>query len=657
MFLLIWIFTIILIHDPVIVKFEKTEKKNVLKVLFDSSESTLLRGDTPWNLAYKNKGELIRTFANDTEVEYYTFDEALHPMNVADIFVPEGGKGTNLPLALQDFYKDSTHTNIQCLVFTDGQTPWQNENWNDLIHSGIKIHAVGLGKKHVSDTLDLKINYLSVPKYARIGDSVRVSYQIEKEGFIDKPVLMKVFAGSQQIQNKMLYFGQSRGLNEDSFTYRPENEGPVDMIMELEVLENEIDKTNNRVKRRMQVSAVSPKILWIQEELNFDHATLLKWVRKTQPMEMDYILKVTRGNWKISTNELKQGMINKKYLGKYQSIWILGDPMAYFSAEDWSFLVEYISSTGGNILFYPNRTFFEKISEFPVPLRTCIPIIDKGDKVILKNDVIFLNKEKYGMELRFNKVYSPIEPKPNVEHMLIGTGKDHQLYDILLQMKLGKGYTRMICARGIFENILNNSDNANVLKFMGHLGLSDGNHTGLGPDNKKEWVLGEGVFPIHKKNEIAWKGQLTNGPPEELVLKIFRSKALYQEYILPVETIENDVFQVKTSIAFDVEGKYELKLFHENNEIDENEISVVDHQMETSYLELNELFLRELSSRTGGVFYDELSFIEQNQPIQWHISYTESFEEIKLRENVWVMLSLILLLCLAFFLKRSVRIP
>lgn len=266
----ILVIVVFLFLQPVIQLVFQIHKSPTVALLLDNSSSMLLtdrHGLRSDSLKYLLK-ELNESPPQDSvNIRKYLFDEKLQVFHKDSMSF--NGNQTNISLAFQGILDSLIHYNIQAIVLvSDGQF---NQGMNPLKlaeSSSVPIFTVSLGDSFPKK--DVKISSIQAERVVYVGEQINAKVNIVQNGYEQRGVVVRLLEGKKQISAKTIQLPVEGFEKEVLFTFQPEKPGEFRYVFEVESLEDEHTRQNNRASFLLTVLKSKVKVTLLSGQPNFD---------------------------------------------------------------------------------------------------------------------------------------------------------------------------------------------------------------------------------------------------------------------------------------------------------------------------------------------------------------------------------------------------
>jgi hypothetical protein len=276
------VIVVFLFLQPVVQLVFQIHKSPTVALLLDNSSSMLLtdrNGLRSDSLKYFLKEIGESTLQDSMNIRKYLFDEKLGVFHEDSMSF--SGNQTNISLAFQGVLDSLIHYNIQAIVLvSDGQF---NQGMNPLKlaeSSPVPIFTVSLGDSFPKK--DVKTSGIQVERVVYIGEQTTVKVNIVQNGYQQRSVVVRLLEGKKQISAKTVKLPVDGFEKEILFTFQAEKPGEFRYVFEVEGLEDEQTRQNNRASFMLTVLKSKMKVTLLSGQPNFDQR-MFSYVLKQIP--------------------------------------------------------------------------------------------------------------------------------------------------------------------------------------------------------------------------------------------------------------------------------------------------------------------------------------------------------------------------------------
>ncbi|MFV1968709.1 MAG: hypothetical protein ACC628_25100 [Pirellulaceae bacterium] len=253
---------------------------------FNLARSLLLHKDRGWldRLAVNYRLKLYR-IGPSTRPETGSpddFREALRGMEPV-------GDASRLGQGLQDVLDAQRgRPTAAILILTDGVTT-EGQTIGDVAEQArrkaIPLYLVGLGSDRPPS--DVRLSDLLVDDVVFVDEMVNFEVQLHGNGFSGKPAVVRLLKRGHQesLAETTVVVPADSAPTTVRLAYRPQEEGVFEHVVEVEPLDGEMNRDNNRLARRVTVRDATLRVLFVQAypsyEFRFLKDLLSRAVRRT----------------------------------------------------------------------------------------------------------------------------------------------------------------------------------------------------------------------------------------------------------------------------------------------------------------------------------------------------------------------------------------
>ncbi len=271
---LVLIITVFLFLQPVVQFLFQSYRTPTIALLFDNSSSMSLEdrnGIRSDSVKYLLKTLNEKNIKDSLSLRKYKFDEDIGTLNNDSLQF--SGEQTDISQALKTILDSLIQYNIQAIVLiSDGQFNQGMNPLKDAKMSPIPIYSVPVGDSLPSK--DIKISSIHMDRIAYSGEQVSVKVSIMQNGYDKKNMMVRLFEGKKQIAAKATDLPTSGFEKEVEFSFETKQSGEFRYVVEIDQLESELTKQNNRSSFLLNVMKSRMKVLLFSGQPTFDQQML-----------------------------------------------------------------------------------------------------------------------------------------------------------------------------------------------------------------------------------------------------------------------------------------------------------------------------------------------------------------------------------------------
>lgn len=364
------------------VGFDETSRINLAKaLLLDGDGRLLAQLRKRYNLKFYYLGESARAQSDDGKkllagIRDHAADQQQSRLGkgLRDIIEGQRGRPTAAVILLTDG------------VTTEGKSIGEVSDYARM--KSIPLFAVGVGNQQ--SPRDLRLSDLLVDDVVFVGDLVNFEAKLTGSGYQNKRVSVRLLkqGESQPLAQETVTVGRDGEPQPVRLTHRPPEKGDFEFVVEVQPLEDEADKQNNRLMKTVSVRDETIRVLLVQNYPNYEYRflkTLLERQVKTEAgggksIELSIVLQEAgEGFSKVDASARLGFPVGREELFGYDVI-IFGDvDPSEFTAAMMDNVAAFVKERGGGIVFMAGPRYTPlayrgtPLAElFPIDLNTAV---------------------------------------------------------------------------------------------------------------------------------------------------------------------------------------------------------------------------------------------------------------------------------------------
>ncbi len=257
---------LVCVADPLLRSYSSDGRGRSLAVLWDCSESMGIRDDARGRTRMERAKEALRgpleALSRDFRLGFFAFSRSMREEDGLDGMAPDGD-GTDIAGALARIgtaAKDGAFAGI--LLVSDGADTEKGDFRNAtslLQRAGLPVYAIGVGETSLPD---LAIAQVKVERVVAKDTLMRVEVAVEKRGFLDMTVPVRILHGEKVVKEKQTTI--TGGSATVEFEFLPPASGFLELAAEVPVQEGEAIAANNRMPFAATAIARKLKVLYME---------------------------------------------------------------------------------------------------------------------------------------------------------------------------------------------------------------------------------------------------------------------------------------------------------------------------------------------------------------------------------------------------------
>lgn len=240
------------------------------------------------------------------------------------------------------------------ILLSDGVTS-EGESWSEAAalaqRRGVPVFAVGLGSE--TPLQDLRLSDLLVDEVVFVDDVVHFQAKLTAHGFAGQGVELVLRRADRpeplaRTEVTVNADGQPQNVR---LSYRPDEVGQFDFVVEAVPREGELDAENNRQQAQVSVRREKVRVLLVEAYPNYEFRFLKNLLERDETIELNTVLQEADPEYTASDRTaLKVFPSRRETLFEYDVI-ILGDVNpAFFSATTLENVRQFVAEKGGGLV-------------------------------------------------------------------------------------------------------------------------------------------------------------------------------------------------------------------------------------------------------------------------------------------------------------------
>jgi hypothetical protein len=596
------------------IKYHKTPSLNSIKSGYEEIKDKLLKKNISFNS--------------------FIFDDKIDLIQASNF--NGGGLTTNLWKVL-DLIIDSENNLAGAIIISDGIITEGKNSVDDLMNLKIPIHVIGVGER--SELVDISILSLDVPTVVLKGDKVDLKVTIQSIGNINERLNVSLYRESKLLGSKPIRLSGMGSKNEANFRFNAKEIGRQQFEVRVSSVKDEINIQNNRQKFSLLVLKDKYKVALITGSPNKNTSPIKKIIKKNKRIRLDHYIRVRDQKFKPDINNFWKSPYELIIFDNYpikplspNFIRILGKKII----ANQSSLMHVTGPNQGNkslkgintilgIALVDSTQISEKVYwdfiktnntdiDYP-PLEQSLFLI--GERTTADSLAIFESGWPLWIRNKNNNFRSVIfaTSELNVLYHFQDNKNQNNLLNSILSTEVGWLLKTDASNENYFRLNKDSFQQGEMIKL-----------TGTQPFDNSSFVNSIN-FAIVKDNETKYSGDI--------------------DYNFDRERWEGE-FRASSP------GSYLYKLFMAESKkpFQTGSFTVLESQIELSQVYLNQELLKKISNNTNGEYYHWDDRDKLLKLISPKVRREFKADIIKLTENRFVLIILIILLCFEWALRR-----
>jgi len=249
------------------IKYHKTPSLNSIKSGFQEIKDKLLEKNISFNS--------------------FIFDNKIDPLQASNF---NGDGLTTNYWKMLDLIIDSEKNLAGAIIISDGIITEGKNSVDDLINLKIPIHVIGVGER--SELVDISILSLDVPTVVLKGDKVDLKVTIQSLGNINERFSVSLYRESKLLGSKPIRLSGMGSKNEAKFRFNTKEIGRQQFEVRVSSVKDEINIQNNRQNFSILVLKDKYKVALITGSPNKNTSLIKKIIKKNKRIRLDHYVRV-----------------------------------------------------------------------------------------------------------------------------------------------------------------------------------------------------------------------------------------------------------------------------------------------------------------------------------------------------------------------------
>lgn len=290
---------LLLLFEPIVRLIDREEKKAVLAVLVDNSQSLLMTSSTDSTAVPVR--ERIRTLldhlpaaARDAEIQMFSFDSGLNARTLDLDSLAFDGSRTNISRALEQLRERSGAENMRgAVLLSDGQ---YNTGRNPLYVA--ERYAVPIYTAVLGDTAlhrDVQVRRVTTNDIAYVETELPVQVGLRADGYGGEPVTVTILQDGRALSSKSVDLPAGSSEITVDLSVTPENEGLHRYSVAVSRLDGEATYRNNVESFTVRVLHTKRTVLMLAAAPSPDVSSTRQLLAAIPTFEVDTYVQKSRG--------------------------------------------------------------------------------------------------------------------------------------------------------------------------------------------------------------------------------------------------------------------------------------------------------------------------------------------------------------------------
>lgn len=328
---------------------------------------------------------LIRSYIakhkNDDIFIYDLFGRRIYPFLLR--FTRPGGEFTDITAAIEKVRHKLKDRRIkEAFLISDGCNLSEEEIQTSLYGTPFPINSVLLSEGAREPAKDIGIADIVVNKTARIEEALEAEFIIRNYGYDSVSIPLEIKYGKDVLASANVYLTGEERIKKVKLKIAPHSYGDLVYTAALDVKEASKISHDNTKNFTVTVRKEPIRVLYVDGFLRWEHKFLKRALEKDKEVELNSVLRTTRASGE--KKEARGELFTKDALSN-NTIVILGDIEAgYFTNRELDNLVGFIAD-GGSLVLLGGYSSFGKDGFRATALANALPVVFSDEEDIQVN--------------------------------------------------------------------------------------------------------------------------------------------------------------------------------------------------------------------------------------------------------------------------------
>ncbi len=246
---------------------------------------------------------------------------------------------------------------------------------------GVPIFTVGVGNPE--EPKDIALVNLEARDVVLVNDRVNFNLTIRSRGYEREKVSATLRFGDEVKQTKEITLKGHNELQRETLSYKPQEQGEFEVVLELKLMPGEQFKENNKLTHQLRVVDEKIKVLYIDCYPRWEYRYLKNALVRDETMKVQCLLQSADEGFPQESSPgvppLEHFPVTKTEFFENYHVIILGDvdpshPRHPITTEQMGWIKEFARKMRGGVLFMAGENFSPE-SYRDTPLADLVPVI------------------------------------------------------------------------------------------------------------------------------------------------------------------------------------------------------------------------------------------------------------------------------------------
>jgi hypothetical protein len=662
-----------ILFEPILKLSWQQKEKPIVAILLDNSASMTLKnnGESRAQKAISVlNSELIQNGVKDVNFNYHQFSYKLDPLLIEELdslnFVADG---TDLSASLKQLQEQNINSYLSAIILlSDGINNLGENPIRTAEDINLPIYPVSVGKS--VNQKDIVISKITTNQLAYANSEVPVDISVKSTGYNNKKVKVDLLDGSKVMDSKFIELSDNLE-SQFRLTFFPQEIGMQKYSIRIPVLKDELTPFNNQKNFFVKVLKSRIKILYFAGGPGPDFSFIKRMLETDPNIEANYW--VARKNQGFYQGNFSEDLSKLK---NYDCVILQNYPPKNYNDHTISMLKNLLDSDATPLLVIAgNNNNYQKLSElknylpFLLPLREYaeFEITPRLSPIGLTHPVTRINDDELKNQTLWQEVppifYSlnNVQLYPGSEILLTANAVEknvrlqNKVLPLIISRKIANSKSMVILGYGIWRwdllmwgvgksNLLFTQLLSNSIRWL--INKEDNKTVRLTPD-QEIYRSGQKISfscQVYNENYLPLNGA-------EVRVQIFNEKANYE---ILLSSIGDGKYEGELHALEGGEYKYNGSAQYKNILMgsDSGQFSVENLNLEHLQTKIQNDFLKQLATKTGGQFINDSNFVSLEQALKFPLKTRIESREWQLWNKLILLILVILFLSIEWFLRK-----
>jgi hypothetical protein len=662
-----------ILFEPILKLSWQQKEKPIVAVLLDNSASMTLKnnGESRAQKAISVlNSELFQNGVKDVNFNYHQFSYKLDPLLIEELdslnFVADG---TDLSTSLKQLQEKNINTYLSAIILlSDGINNLGENPIRTAEDLNLPIYPISVGKS--VNQKDIVISKITTNQLAYVNSEVPVDVTIKSVGYNSKKLKVDLVDDSKILDSKHIEL-TNNFESQVRLKFNPQETGLQKYSVSVPVLKNELTPFNNQKNFYVKVLKSKIKVLYFSGGPGPDFSFIKRTLDADPNIETNY--------WVARKNQgFYQGIFSEDLskLKNYDCVILQNYPPKNYNDKVFSILNRLLDSEAIPLLvILGNNNNYQKLSElknylpFLLPLREYpeFEITPRLSPIGLTHPITRINDDELKNQTLWQEVppifYSlnNVQLYPGSEILLTANAVEknvrlqNKVLPLIISRKISNSKSMAILGYGIWRwdllmwgvgksNHLFTQLLSNSIRWL--INKEDNKTVRLKPD-QAIYRSGQKISfscQVYNENYLPLNGA-------EVRVQIFNEKANYE---ILLSSIGDGKYEGELHALEGGEYKYKGSAQYKNILMgsDSGQFSVENLNLEHLQTKIQNDFLKQLATKTGGQFINDSNFVSLEQALKFPVKTRIESREWQLWNKLILLILVILFLSIEWFLRK-----